>query len=202
MSEPRSGGSRLLDHIASGSMILAAFALVIMTLVQAWQVFARYVLNDSPGWTEPVALLFMSLAVMFGSAVAVRRETHFAFLTLRDAMPGPLNKLSRVISRLIAASCAGGGWRRSSVPICVAGRRIPAPFQPKDATEQEQDEQARNEREDHVEHKRPMNWGRVNEGCLSVNRVRFHFPLHLSEQFEILLVPVCSKTQISSHTYW
>ena len=28
-----------------------------MAAVQAWQVFARYVLNDSPSWTEPVALL-------------------------------------------------------------------------------------------------------------------------------------------------
>lgn len=132
MSEPRSGGSRLLDHLASGSMILAAFALVIMTLVQAWQVFARYVLNDSPGWTEPVALLFMSLAVMFGSAVAVRRETHFAFLTLRDAMPGPLNKLSRVISRLIAAAggaalmVLGGQLMIDDWSVPLAGAQLPA----------------------------------------------------------------------------
>jgi TRAP-type C4-dicarboxylate transport system permease small subunit len=132
MSEPRSGGGRLLDHLATASMILSAVALVIMTLVQAWQVFARYVLNDSPGWTEPVALLFMSVAVMLGSAVAVRRETHFAFLTLRDAMPGPLNLLSRVVSRLIAAAAGlalmvlGGQLMIDDWGVPLAGAQLPS----------------------------------------------------------------------------
>jgi TRAP-type C4-dicarboxylate transport system permease small subunit len=132
MSEPRSGGARLLDQVATASMILAAVALVVMTLVQAWQVFARYVLNDSPGWTEPVALLFMSLAVMFGSAVAVRRETHFAFLTLRDALPGPLSTLSRVVSRLIAAGAGaalmllGGQLMIDEWAVPLAGAPLPS----------------------------------------------------------------------------
>ena len=73
MSEPRPGLGRALDGLASLAMTLAGIALVAMALVQAWQVFARYVLNDSPGWTEPLALLLMSFAVMFGAAVAVRR---------------------------------------------------------------------------------------------------------------------------------
>ena len=132
MSEPRSGSGRLLDHLASASMILAAVALVIMALVQAWQVFARYVLNDSPGWTEPVALLFMSMAVMLGSAVAVRRETHFAFLTLRDALPGPLNTFSRVVSRLIAAAAGaalmalGGQLMVDGWAVPLAGAQLPS----------------------------------------------------------------------------
>jgi len=132
MSEPRSGSGRLLDHLASASMILAAVALVIMTLVQAWQVFARYVLNDSPGWTEPVALLFMSLAVMLGSAVAVRRETHFAFQTLRDALPRPLNTFSRVVSRLIAAAAGaalmllGGQLMIDDWAVPLAGAQLPS----------------------------------------------------------------------------
>lgn len=132
MSEPRSGGVRLLDHLANGSMILAAVALVIMTLVQAWQVFARYVLNDSPGWTEPVALLFMSLAVMFGSAVAVRRETHFAFLTLQDVMPDRLALSSRIVSRLIAAVSGlalmllGGQLMIDGWDVPLAGAQLPS----------------------------------------------------------------------------
>ena len=66
MSESRRGSVRALDRLASLAMGLAGAALVGMALVQAWQVFARYVLNDSPGWTEPLALLLMSFAVMFG----------------------------------------------------------------------------------------------------------------------------------------
>ena len=59
MSEPRRGSVRALDGLDSLAMALAGLALVAMALIQAWQVFARYVLNDSPGWTEPLALLLM-----------------------------------------------------------------------------------------------------------------------------------------------
>ena len=50
--------------VARAALVVACVALVGMALVEGWQVFARYVLNDSPSWTEPVALLFMSTAMM------------------------------------------------------------------------------------------------------------------------------------------
>ena len=37
------------------SLWLAGIGLVLMTVFVAWQVFCRYVLNDSPSWTEPGA---------------------------------------------------------------------------------------------------------------------------------------------------
>lgn len=132
MSEPRRGSARALDGLASLAMGLAGLALVAMALVQAWQVFARYVLNDSPGWTEPLALLLMSFAVMFGAAVAVRRESHFAFQTLRDAMPGPQQWLMKSISRLIAAAggaglmVLGGTLMIDDWPVVMAGAPLPA----------------------------------------------------------------------------
>lgn len=132
MSEPRRGPVRALDGLASLALGLAAAALVAMALVQAWQVFARYVLNDSPGWTEPLALLLMSFAVMFGAAVAVRRETHFAFQTLRDAAPGPARWLLKSISRLIAAASGAGLMVLGGVlmvdewPVAMAGAPLPS----------------------------------------------------------------------------
>jgi TRAP-type C4-dicarboxylate transport system permease small subunit len=132
MSEPRRGSARALDSLASLAMGLAGFALVAMALIQAWQVFARYVLNDSPGWTEPLALLLMSFAVMFGAAVAVRRETHFAFQTFRDAAPGRLQWLMKSVSRLIAAASGaglmilGGTLMVDDWPVVMAGAPLPA----------------------------------------------------------------------------
>lgn len=108
MSDPTPARARALDGLANLSLGLAAAALVAMALVQAWQVFARYVLNDSPGWTEPVALLMMGLAVMLGAAVGVRRETHFAFHGLRDALPNPLRIAAKTLSRLIALAAGLG----------------------------------------------------------------------------------------------
>lgn len=132
MSEPRRGSVRALDALASLALGLAAAALVAMALVQAWQVFARYVLNDSPGWTEPLALLLMSFAVMFGAAVAVRRETHFAFQTLRDAAPGRTQWVLKSISRLIAAASGAGLMALGGVlmvddwPVAMAGAPLPS----------------------------------------------------------------------------
>lgn len=132
MSEPRRGSVRALDGLASLALGLAGAALVAMALVQAWQVFARYVLNDSPGWTEPLALLLMSFAVMFGAAVAVRRETHFAFQTFRDAAPGPMQWLLKAISRLIAAASGAGLMALGGVlmvdewPVAMAGAPLPS----------------------------------------------------------------------------
>ena len=132
MSEPRRGSARALDALSTLAMGLAGVALVAMALIQAWQVFARYVLNDSPGWTEPLALLLMSFAVMFGAAVAVRRETHFAFQTFRDAAPGPARWVLKSISRLIAAASGAGLMVLGGVlmvdewPVAMAGAPLPS----------------------------------------------------------------------------
>jgi TRAP-type C4-dicarboxylate transport system permease small subunit len=132
MSESRRGSVRALDGLASLALALAGAALVAMALIQAWQVFARYVLNDSPGWTEPLALLLMSFAVMFGAAVAVRRETHFAFQTFRDAAPGPARWVLKSISRLIAAASGaglmllGGALMVDEWPVAMAGAPLPS----------------------------------------------------------------------------
>lgn len=85
-------------------LAIACVALVAMAAVEAWQVIARYVLNDSPGWTEPVAVLFMNTAMMFGAATAVRREAHFGFFILLHSVPALARRLLLAIARLIAAA--------------------------------------------------------------------------------------------------
>lgn len=132
MSEPRRGTTRVLDGLALMAMGLAGTALVAMALIQAWQVFARYVLNDSPGWTEPLALLLMSFAVMLGASVAVRRESHFAFQSLQHALPARVQWLMKSISRLIAAASGaglmvlGGTLMIDDWPVAMAGAPLPA----------------------------------------------------------------------------
>lgn len=109
----------------------ASAALCAMVLVLAWQVFGRYVLNSSPGWTEPVALTLMSIAALFGAAIAVRRESHFNFPTLVETLPATARAGLRAFARLIAvgfgAALAGYGafltW--DSWDIAMAGAPLP-----------------------------------------------------------------------------
>lgn len=121
----------VFSALAKAAIAIAATSLCVLVLVLAWQVIGRYALNDSPGWTEPVALILMSVAALFGAAVAVRRESHFNFPTLVESAPAPLRVALKALARLIAlgfgAALAfyGGYLMLDSWDIPMAG--APAP---------------------------------------------------------------------------
>ena len=80
---------RLLNVIADVAIYIAVIALLGLVVVQGWQVFARYVINDSPSWTEPVTLLLLATAMSLGAATGVHTRRHFGFFLLAAHM-GPL----------------------------------------------------------------------------------------------------------------
>jgi TRAP-type C4-dicarboxylate transport system permease small subunit len=91
-----------MDRLSSAAIVVAGGALVGMALVEVWQVFARYVMNDSPSWTEPVALLLMSTAMMFGAAAGVRASRHFGFFIVVEHARPSVQRVLRLVARLIA----------------------------------------------------------------------------------------------------
>lgn len=93
--------ARLVDRLAAIAIAIAAIALVALVLVQAWQVVARYVLNDSPSWTEPVTVLLLSTAMSLGAASGVHTGRHFAFSLLADAASPRLHALFRAVQALV-----------------------------------------------------------------------------------------------------
>jgi len=93
-----------LARVADGALLMAGLSLVVLAAVEGWQVFARYVLNDSPSWTEPVAILCMKLAMMLGAAVGVRAQAHFGFFVGVHAAPAPLRRILLAFSRLVQAA--------------------------------------------------------------------------------------------------
>jgi len=117
--------------LARLAMLVATVSLCTLVLVLGWQVFGRYVMNESPGWTEPVALTLMSVAALFGAAVAVRNETHFAFPTLVESAPAPMRAALKALSRLIAlgfgAALCFYGWvlMADAWDVPMAGAPLP-----------------------------------------------------------------------------
>lgn len=89
----------LAGRIAIGCAGAALFGLV---AVQAWQVLARYALNDSPGWTEPTTLVLLSTAMCLGAAAAVQRGTHFAFALVRESLPRVAARTLRCVAHVVA----------------------------------------------------------------------------------------------------
>ncbi|MEA1650781.1 TRAP transporter small permease [Nitrospirillum sp. BR 11164] len=121
----------ILTGLSHAATVLAAIGMVGMSLAEGWQVFARYVLNDSPGWTEPLTLLFMTTTALMGAAVAVRREMHFRFIALAQVAPprvqAILNAFSRLVVLAIGAALAIWGWdlMADNWSIAMPGTELP-----------------------------------------------------------------------------
>jgi TRAP-type C4-dicarboxylate transport system permease small subunit len=68
------------------ALMISAAGLVLMTLIIGWQVFARYVLNASPAWSETAALLLMLYYIMLAAAVGVYEGFHLGLKILLDSV--------------------------------------------------------------------------------------------------------------------
>ena len=68
--------TRFCAWVAKASLMLAVALLVVLILCVQWQVFGRYVLNDTPTWAENLALLLVLFVTAFGLAVGVRDAGH------------------------------------------------------------------------------------------------------------------------------
>ena len=112
------------DVLAAAAIGLAGCALVGLVGVQGWQVFARYVLNDSPGWTEPLAVLMLVTAMSFGAAAGVHRQSHFAFTLLAQSAGPRLRRLMAAIAHLVVIGI-GGCLAFWSARLLVDGFGIP-----------------------------------------------------------------------------
>jgi TRAP-type C4-dicarboxylate transport system permease small subunit len=120
--------------LAKLSVALASVSLVGVATVEGWQVFARYVLNHSPSWTEPLALLFMSTAVMCGAAAGVRTRRHFGFFMLREQTPPRVHRALELLAAAVAVAVgilfalAGAKLSSDSWSFEVAGAPLPQGF--------------------------------------------------------------------------
>jgi TRAP-type C4-dicarboxylate transport system permease small subunit len=78
-----------------------------------------------------VALLLMSVAMMFGAAVGVRNEAHFGFPLALHVAPPPVRLALLIVSRLIIVTIGlflaywGGTLLRDGWDIRMAGAPVP-----------------------------------------------------------------------------
>lgn len=101
MQDRLRGVARLLGALSRAALWIAGIGMVAMTAMVAWQVFARYVLNASPSWTEPASVMVMSWFIFLGAAVGVRENFHMGFDVLIHFLPG------------------AGGWMRAGSDLAV-----------------------------------------------------------------------------------
>lgn len=101
------GLARTNDRLATGALWLSGIGLLVMTSITGWQVFGRYVLNDSPQWVERTTLLLVLYFTFLAGAVGVREESHLGIAFINDALPQGLRRTVMTIVYLVLAAFGG-----------------------------------------------------------------------------------------------
>jgi TRAP-type C4-dicarboxylate transport system permease small subunit len=100
--------------LAKLSLMTAVALLLLLILCVQWQVFGRYVLNDTPTWAENLALLLVLFVTAFGLAVGVRDAGHIGLESLVVLLPEKWQRriefLIHTLVGLFGALMVFGGW--------------------------------------------------------------------------------------------
>ncbi|WP_114520689.1 TRAP transporter small permease [Altererythrobacter sp. ZODW24] len=93
----------MLDKVSEWLVRIGAAGLVIMTGIIGWQVFGRFVLNSSPSWSEPAALILMIWYVLFAAAAGVREGFHIRIALLENMSSPSRARIVRLGIHLLVA---------------------------------------------------------------------------------------------------
>lgn len=112
--------------IARWCMYAAVVGLVGIVATVGYQVFGRYVMNDTPTWAESTALVLILYVTMLGAAVGVRDAGHIGLESLLILAPDSLRlKLEVLIHLLVGGFGAVMAWNGAILAESVMGYKIP-----------------------------------------------------------------------------
>ena len=118
--------SAALRALSNGSLWIAGVGLVAMTIIVAYQVYMRFIINASPPWTEAASIMIMSWFIFLGAAVGVRENFHMGFDVLLYFLPAGAKPWLRAITDVaIFAFAAGMVFYGGELALRGWGVRIP-----------------------------------------------------------------------------
>lgn len=94
---------RLVERVLDGVLALVIAA---MTGAIVWQVFARYVLDAAPYWSEELARFLMPWIAMVGSAAVLRGGGHVAVTALIERLGSGPAAVLRIVRDLVMLGVA------------------------------------------------------------------------------------------------
>jgi TRAP-type transport system small permease protein len=89
--------TRLNAVLARFAMFLAVFGLWTIVGLVSWQVFGRYVLNDTPTWAESLTLVVILYVALIGAAVGVRDAGHIGMESLLILVPDEIRRRIEIV---------------------------------------------------------------------------------------------------------
>jgi TRAP-type C4-dicarboxylate transport system permease small subunit len=113
-------------RIAKTCLQLGVFGLVLLLAAVAYQVFGRYVLNDTPTWAESLALLLVLYVTMLGCAVGVRDAGHIGMELLGDVVPESWKRPMEIFIHLLTLGFGAlMAWNCFEMLLSVRAYMIP-----------------------------------------------------------------------------
>lgn len=92
------------ERLARVLLAIGGAGLVAMTLIVGWQVFARYVLNDSPSWSEQLTLLLMIWYALLAAAAGFQQGFHIRIAALEMRARPSTARLMRLASEALVVA--------------------------------------------------------------------------------------------------
>ena len=130
-ASPRAGATpnlftRACAALSKLALVAAVIGLIAIVACVIFQVFGRYVLNDTPTWAEALALVLIIWVTALGAAVGVRDAGHIGMETLLVLLPPrPRHYLEIVIFFFCVLFGALMAWNGAVLAESVWSYRIP-----------------------------------------------------------------------------
>ena len=117
-------GDRALRAVSRALLLGSALALAAMMAILTWQVFARYVLGDSPAWAEQSALVLMIWMTFLGTASGIADGFHIRIVEGVTSLRQPWRKravaaanvlivLAGILILILGSQLVGTTWNNA-----------------------------------------------------------------------------------------
>lgn len=118
---------RFLDRLAWLMAVTGGVALVGLVVITGWQVWGRYVLNDTPTWAERLSLLLILIVALPLAAVGLRENFHLGIGVFVEMLPKKAQRAVAIFNTVLlglfglamavySAQLVAGTWNRN-IPL-------------------------------------------------------------------------------------